>query len=125
MGYLSEMLEIQRAVDSVKVDSPRYAECLDKRAYLERMDETKRTIANSILSREDKDTFLDLVEGYKTNLQNKKSNNESNALKYLLVALVSGGIGFGLGWHAKRSYENYKDERIEKIVEIVKEEMEK
>jgi hypothetical protein len=125
MAYLSEMLEVQKAVDSVRVDSPRYAKCLDKRAYLQRMDETECAIANSMLSKADKDMFMDLVEGYRTNLKNKKSNNESNALKYLLVALASGGVGFGLGWYAKGAYDNYKDEQLREIVKMVKREMEK
>jgi len=131
MNYLSELLEIQEAVENGRIDGPRYAAYLDKDERVEkdkRLQEARKAIANSILSKEDKDMFSDIVEGYKANMQTAnadKSSKGSESWKYLLVALLSGGVGFGLGWYAKNAYDDHKDSRVNEIIEIVKREMDK
>ncbi len=132
MNYLSKMLEIDNVVEAAKIESPQHAIYLaddTRKSKIKELDEIGERISISPLSKEDKDMFLDMVGRYKANLGTGYAKNNppegSDALKYLLVALLSGGVGFGLGMYAKGAYEKQKDDRIDRIVGLVKEEMEK
>jgi hypothetical protein len=122
MSYLSKMLEIDKAVGHVRTDQWT-AKYLNKDEYTKRVEEVGRMIAVSDLSADDRKMFLELVEGYNSNLQNNSSRQDT--LKYILVALLSGGAGFGLGWYAKGAYDNQRKEQMKEIAELVRREMEK
>lgn len=138
LDYLSRMLELEKAVNVARIDSPRHAAYLDGDERIKKDKDLSglgRMVAASELSAEDKDTLLDVVEKSKSNLQAYSANDanansgagENNgsaeALKYALFALLAGGMGFGIGWHAKSVYEEHKGKQAKEIAEIVNMEM--
>lgn len=121
--YLSRLLEMQKAVDAVSICSPLQAKYLSSEARVARtrdLEKTGNEIANSCLWGDDKLMLLESIEISKANLQyacNAGTNNAS--LKYLLVALASGGLGFGLGWKAKGMYEDGKAKDAKELAGMI------
>ena len=118
MDYISQLLAADRAAEAVRVDSPLVAKYLGMGERADKIKEAGRFVAESGLSAEDKEMFLEEIERYGGNTKDKDSGN--SLLKYVITALVSGGAGFGLGWYARGAYENGKKGEAREIAEMVK-----